>query len=160
MSVTETIAIAKKQAALWGMDPVLLCGLIEQESSWDTYAIRPESESGFMVRYGDAYQKIVAASASKNDDKWIKFEDVFYCSYGLMQTMYPVIIENFPEQIGLMAYPTRLCDPEIGLPLGIRLFKKKLAQASGDVKHALQLWNGGGNPSYADEVLKKSEKYK
>lgn len=160
MNVTELVAIAKKQAGLWAIDPALLCGLIEQESSWDPHAIRPESESGFAARYGDAYQKIVAASATKVDDRWIKFEDVFYCSYGLMQTLYCVIIETFPEQAGLLAYPTRLCDPEIGLPLGIRLFNKKLKQANGDVKQALLYWNGGSDLAYPVKVLTKAEKYK
>lgn len=155
----DLIARARVLAGTWGMDPPLACALIEQESSWDTYAIRSESQSGFMARYGDAYHKIVTASASKNDDQWIQFEDLFYCSYGLLQTMYPVIIETFPEQTSLLAFPTRLCDPEIGLPLGFRLFAKKLKQAGGDVKHALLLWNGGGNPGYPDQVLARVARY-
>jgi soluble lytic murein transglycosylase-like protein len=157
---SELIAITKKLAGQWGMDPVLACAIVEQESGWDPFSIRPESESGFMSRYGAAYQKIVALSASKVDDRWIEFEDVFYCSYGLMQTMYPVIIETFPEQSGLLAYPTRLCDPEIGLPLGMRLFGKKLKQAGGNVTQALLFWNGGGNSYYPSQVTARMEKYK
>lgn len=159
MSKNELIQRAMKIAAIWSVDPALMCAIIEQESGWDQYAIRSESESGFATRYGEAYQRIVAASASKTDDKWIKFEDIFYCSYGLMQTMYPVIIETFPEQAGLLAFPTRLCDPEIGLPLGMRLFDKKLKQAGGDRRKALLYWNGGGNPNYPDEVLARIGRY-
>lgn len=159
MTKDELIVRAKAIALTMGVDPALGCAMVEQESAWDTYALRPESESGFMTRYGDAYQKLVAASASKNDDRWIKFEDVFYCSYGLLQTMYPVIIETFPEQVALLQYPTRLCDPEVGLTLGFRLFQKKLQHVNGDRERALLNWNGGGNPAYSSEVLARLGRY-
>lgn len=159
MTTAELILKAKKTAENWGVDPALICAMVEQESGWDTYAIRPESESGFMERYGEEYHKIVFASAAKNDDHWIRFEDVFYCSYGLMQTLYCVIIETFPEQAGLLAFPTRLCDPDIGLTLGCRLFDKKLKSANGDRKLALLHWNGGGDQNYPNEVLARIGKY-
>lgn len=159
MNTRELITLAKLVANRYQMDPALCCALCEQESGFDPYAIRCESESGFMTRYGDAYQKIVAASADKQDDKWIRFEDIFYSSYGLMQTMYPVIIENFPEMGKLLMFPTKLCDPEIGLGAGCRLYMKKLKQANNDVRASLLLWNGGSAKGYPDEVLARVSKY-
>lgn len=159
MSKPELIATAKRIASSASLDPVLVCAIIEQESAWDTYAIRPESESGFMARYGAAYQKLVKASATAIDDKWIRFEDVFYCSYGLMQTMYPVVIETFQETAVLLKYPTMLCHPETGIGIGCRLFSRYLSQRNGDVTKALLRWNGGGNPNYPAEVLARQVRY-
>jgi hypothetical protein len=159
MTRDELIALAKETALAHQLDPLLVCAIVEQESSWETFAIRSESKSGFSERYGVAYQKIVASSASKTDDRWIKFEDIFYCSYGLMQTLYCVIIETFPEQTSALTFPTMLCDPYVGLELGCRLFKKKLSRAAGDTRTALLYWNGGGRPAYADEVLSRKDKY-
>lgn len=160
MTQPELVATAKRIAVQAGLDPVLICAMVEQESAWDTYAIRPESESGFMARYGSAYQKLVRASATAIDDKWIKFEDVFYCSYGLLQTMYPVVIETFRETAVLLKYPTQLCDPETGLGIGCRLFARYLNQRNGAVDAALLRWNGGGNPDYPSEVLSRLSRYR
>jgi hypothetical protein len=157
---TELVATAKRIALQHGLDPVLICAICEQESSWDPLAIRPESESGFAARYGAAYTRIVQASATKIDDKWLRFEDVFYASYGLMQTMYPVIIETFPEQAVALKFPTWLCDPEIGLTQGCRLFARKLSGAANVLSRALIHWNGGGNPNYPAEVLARMVRYR
>jgi soluble lytic murein transglycosylase-like protein len=160
MTQPELVATAKRIAASAGLDPTLICAIIEQESAWDTYAIRPESESGFMTRYGAEYQRQVKASATAIDDRWIRFEDVFYCSYGLMQTMYPVIIESFRETAVLLKYPTMLCDPETGVGLGCRLFARKMKQAGSDLNKALLYWNGGGNKAYPSEVLARMDRYR
>jgi len=159
MTQAELIILTKRLATTAGMDPILACAMVEQESAWHPYAIRPESESGFAARYGAAYQTIVRNSATKVDDRWLRFEDVFYCSYGLLQTMYPVIIETFPEQASLLKYPTDLCDPEIGLTQGIRLYLHKLKRANNNQRIALLRWNGGGNPAYPDEVLSRAVRY-
>lgn len=168
--MTPTLKLILDNAAVWitkakavatarGLDPVLVCAVIEQESMWNNFAVRPESESGFMQRYGATYIEIVRKSASKNDDKWIKFEDLFYCSYGLMQTMYCVVIETFPEATAKLTSPNDLCNPDIGLEYGVRLLSNKIQQAGGDVTKGLLHWNGGGNPKYAEEVLARRMNY-
>jgi soluble lytic murein transglycosylase-like protein len=160
MTQLELVALTKQTAARYGLDPVLMCAIAEQESSWDPCAVRCESESGFRARYGVAYAGIVAASASKHDDKWFRFEDLFYSSYGLLQTMYPVLIETFPEAAGELVYPTRLCDAEMGARYGCRLFARKLKQAGGDTGKALLFWNGGGNKEYPGEVIARRDRYR
>ena len=46
---SEFIALARDAAARYGLDPALVCALIEQESAWDAHAIR--YEPGFRSRY-------------------------------------------------------------------------------------------------------------
>jgi hypothetical protein len=156
----ELVALTKQTAGVFGIDPVLACSIVEQESAFNPYAFRPESESGFVERYGAEYHRIVLESASKWDDRWIRFEDAFYASYGLMQTLYCVIIENFPSSTEELRYPTALCDPWDGLKWGCQLFAKKLRQAGGRVPQALLLWNGGGNKNYPAEVLARQAKFR
>jgi hypothetical protein len=160
MTQLELVALTKQTAGTFGLDPALMCAIAEQESSWDPFALRSESESGFMKRYGAAYTKLVQESATKVDDKWIRFEDIFYASYGLLQTMYPVIIETFPLAASALTYPTRLCDPHEGLSYGCRLFARKLSQANQKVPKALLFWNGGANPEYPAEVLARVGRYR
>jgi soluble lytic murein transglycosylase-like protein len=54
---------------------------------------------------------------------------------------------------------SELCDPATGLDAGCELFAHKLAVAGGKVEHALALWNGGANPSYASQVLARVASY-
>jgi hypothetical protein len=53
-----------------------------------------------------------------------------------------------------------LCDPSAGLTFGCIVLAAKLAAASGDVSRGLTLWNGGGNPDYAAQVLARVPRYK
>jgi hypothetical protein len=53
----------------------------------------------------------------------------------------------------------QLCNPAFGLEIGCRVFAAKLSAAHGDAARALQLWNGGGNPNYAAEVLARVGNY-
>jgi soluble lytic murein transglycosylase-like protein len=53
-----------------------------------------------------------------------------------------------------------LCDPAVGLATGCKILRKKLDAAGGDVHKALQAWNGGANPDYANEVEARVERYR
>lgn len=150
-----TLELVRRIAQSHQLSAPLVLAIVEQESAFDECAIRPESESGFVARYGAEYQRLVKASASRRDDKWIRFEDVFYCSYGLMQTMYCVIIETFPEAADQLIYPTRLCSPQVGVDYGCRLLKRKMAGANQDQRLALLRWNGGGDKQYPDKVFNR-----
>lgn len=160
MTTLELVTLTKQVAGAQGLDPVLLCAMAESESSWNAYAVRCESESGFARRYGAAYAKLVHDSATKADDRWLGFEDLFYSSYGLLQTMYPCVIEAFPEAADALVYPTKLCDPQVGLLYGCKLFSLKLRQARGRVPQALLYWNGGADPQYPARVLSRQERYR
>jgi soluble lytic murein transglycosylase-like protein len=157
--VNPLIAKAKAAAVANGLDPVLVCAVIEQESEWEPFAIRSESESGFAQRYGAEYAEIVKKSANKYDDKWFKFEDIFYASYGLMQTMYPCVIETQPALAARLKFPTQLCDPDIGLEAGCKMLAMKRDKAKGDIEKTLSYWNGGANKNYPSEVLARMVRY-
>jgi hypothetical protein len=106
-------------------------------------------------------------------------------SWGLMQVMGQVAREHShpgPDSAATSAAPRRsdseggsalvgftlsdshalslLCDPATGLEIGCRVLAAKLAASHGDVTRALLLWNGGGNPSYATEVLARMPRYR
>lgn len=151
------LEIVKQTARFKDLDPVVVAAVIEQESNWNTFAIRSESKSGFARRYGRAYARIVKETAGKRDDRWFRFPDIFYSSYGLMQVMYPVAV----EQLGgdELEYPTLLCMPEIGTSYGCALLVRKIRAARGDLRKGLLFYNGGGDPRYPDRVLARTKKY-
>lgn len=159
---TQTIdyrrALAAKYANKYGLRTTLVCAVIEQESSWNQFAIRPESHSGFASRYGDNYAKIVIVSGSKNDDRWFSFPDIFYCSFGLMQVIYAVAIEMLPGIAGALPFPTQLCDPDIGVDIGCSILAQKIKRA-GSERQGLLNWNGGGDPHYPDKVYAREQNY-
>lgn len=135
-------ALARAVATRHNLDPALVCALVEQESEWDSDSIR--YEPAFRARYiapmGLPPTEEVARSIS----------------WGLLQVMGQVAREHGFTGRFLSA----LCLPEIGLDVGCAVFAAKLAQAFGELPHALALWNGGSNPCYGEEVLARLAKYK
>jgi len=82
-------------------------------------------------------------------------------SWGLMQVMgrspANTISAWGPQRIA--APLSQLCDAVTGLEIGCTVFAAKLFAAHNDVSRALQLWNGGGNPSYAGASLARLANY-
>jgi soluble lytic murein transglycosylase-like protein len=141
MDKQELVLLARAAATGAGLDPALVCAVVEQESAWDPLAIR--IELGF-------YRKYVQAMVLSDTEKYARS-----FSWGLMQVMGQVAREHgFKGK-----YLSELCYPEVGLSIGCKVLKGKLEKAQGDVKKALLLWNGGGRPAYADEVLARIPKY-
>ena len=148
------------QAEAHRLDPWIVFAVCCQESACNPAALRPEP--GFWLRYGANVLRAIAASATRTDDRWAAYPEIASASYGLMQVMYPVALE-----VGLvLAYPTELCVPAIGLEAGCR----KLAQCfdrvptigSGlvtiqPIEMALQWYNGGGNKLYPSLVRSWSD---
>ena len=73
-----------------------------------------------------------------------------------MQTMGQVARETGAE----FAFLTELCNPDRALEFGCSHLAKTLERAGGLTDRALQLWNGGGNPNYAIEVLARIGAYR
>jgi soluble lytic murein transglycosylase-like protein len=145
VATPELVKLAKSMATKHGLDPALVCAVVEQESAWNPLAIR--YEPAFMAKYlAPLYtnNKISATEAYSRCFSW-----------GLMQLMGQAARERGAAFIYLSA----LCDPANGLEWGCIHLKGKLAAAAGDTHKALQLWNGGGNPDYADEVLARLSRY-
>lgn len=124
------------------LDPALVCAVIEQESSWDTHAIRyePAFRSRYVVPLELAPTEEIARSIS----------------WGLMQVMGQVAREHgFSEK-----FLSALCESKNGLVIGCLVLTSKFSQANGNLVRALQFWNGGSNPNYASEVLARTPHYR
>lgn len=142
VAVTSTLQpLVKAQAVSAGVDPALACAIVEQESSWNPWAIR--FEPAFKVRYVDP-KGLDPTEATARSFSW-----------GLFQLMGEVAREH-----GYKGALPALCDPLTGSTWGLIHFKSRLATAGGHVETALFLWNGGGNPQYAAEVMARIGKYR
>ena len=158
MSNTNTIsradlaALARAAAATHQLDAALVCAICEQESAWNPWAIR--YEPAFFAHY--VAPQLTAGKISNTEAQARAF------SWGLMQVMGQVAREhNFGTAPATgSASLSQLCDPTCGLEVGCTVFAAKLSAAHGDATRALQLWNGGGNPNYAAEVLARVGKYR
>lgn len=141
MTKDDLISLAKQAAIAANLNPEVVCGICERESSWEPWTIR--YEPAFYVRYVDALALGDATEARARAFSW-----------GLMQVMGQVA-----REAGYKDHLPMLCDPQTALEWGCKVFAQKLNRASGNVENALHLWNGGGNPNYSAEVTVLSAKY-
>jgi soluble lytic murein transglycosylase-like protein len=140
MTKEEMIAAARAAAARHGLDPALVCAVVEQESGWNQWAMR--YEAAFRIRYV-APQKLPITEEIARSISW-----------GLMQVMGQVA-----REAGFQGnFLSELCDAEAGLEWGCKVLAKKLAE-TGDPARALPLWNGRGNAEYATQVLARTNRY-
>lgn len=142
---TQLTSLARKAAAAHGLDPALVCAVIEQESAWNPWAMR--YEPAFFTKYvAPLYtnNKISASEAYARGFSW-----------GLMQVMGQVARENgFAEP-----FLSALCDPAGGLDIGCKVLRRKLDAMAGDTARGLLAWNGGANPAYPVQVLARRAHY-
>ena len=141
----KLLAMARAAAEAEGLEASLVCAVVEQESGWNTWAIRYEPL--FFAKYvAPLYtnNKVGATEAYARGFSW-----------GLMQVMGQVAREKELSSPFLSA----LCDPATGLAVGCRILKHKMDVAGGDARSALLAWNGGGNADYAAEVLARRARY-
>jgi soluble lytic murein transglycosylase-like protein len=139
------LALAHKSALTQSLDPALVCAVVEQESGWNTWAMR--YEPAFFTKYvAPLYtnNKITATEAWARGFSW-----------GLMQVMGQVARESGFESTFLSS----LCDAETGLTIGCKVLRRKFDAARGDLTQALLAWNGGSNPNYAAQVLARKSRY-
>lgn len=134
------VALARKWAAKYGLDPYIVCAVIEQESGWNPWAMR--FEPGFLTRY-IAPMNLEATEAHARST-----------SFGLMQTMGQVAREK-----GFQGkFLTELCDPDLGVEFGCRKLQECFA-VHGEPETALLAYNGGGNTFYGQQVLARVAHY-
>jgi len=133
----------KQQATLYGVDPALACAVAEQESGWNCWAIR--FEPAFERRY--IHPALPDAPTTEEMTRAM--------SFGLFQVMG----ENARAMGFQHQFLSALCDPDIGISVGVRFLKKCLDAAGGDVTKALLRWNGGGNSYYPSQVMARMAKY-
>jgi len=146
MTRDELIALAKEIANAWNLFPEVVCGMIERESSWDPWVIR--YEPAFFLRY---IEKLIA-NQMVHDATEARARSF---SWGLGQVM-----GELARELGYTGHLAMLCDPQTGITWLCRALVRKLKSQNGNLHDALQAYNGGANPNYADEVLALAEKYK
>jgi soluble lytic murein transglycosylase-like protein len=142
---TEMILLARRIACEHGLEPALVCAVIEQESAWNPWAVR--YEPGFLSRYVAPLYTAGKLSATEAYTRSM--------SWGLMQVMGQVARENGFSQPSL----AELCDPNIGIEFGCRILAVRMARAKGDARAALLAWNGGANLNYPAEALARKRNY-
>lgn len=140
-SMSKLLKLANEIATREGVDPALVCAVVEQESAWSPWAVR------FEPAFYERYTKPMHLSDTEEYTRAI--------SFGLMQLMG----ESAREAGFTGKYLSELCDPTVGLTWGCRWLQRKLARANGDVTKGLLAWNGGGNPLYPSEVLARISHY-
>jgi soluble lytic murein transglycosylase-like protein len=141
------VALAHAAALAQSLEPELVCAIVEQESSWNRWALR--YEPAFYARYIEP-QFVSGAISDEGEARARAF------SWGLMQVMGQVAREHGFTGASLAA----LCDPATCLAIGCRTFAAKIAAAEGNVTRALLLWNGGANPDYAAAVMARAAHYR
>jgi soluble lytic murein transglycosylase-like protein len=141
----EIIDLARRIAAAHGIEPALVCAVIEQESAWNPWAVR--YEPGFLSRYVAPLYTAGKFSATEAYTRSM--------SWGLMQVMGQVARENGFKEPSL----AELCDPVTGIDIGCKVLAARLARSKGDVPAALLAWNGGANANYPAEVLARTRNY-
>jgi soluble lytic murein transglycosylase-like protein len=144
----ELIAIARRKAQEYGLPADLVCAVIEQESGWDTTAMRFEPD--FFMKY---VRPSYLAGRMKATEAYARAY-----SWGLMQIMG----ETAREEGFTGEFLTALCDPETGIDAGCKhlaiIFKKVPIGPSAQTI-ALERYNGGSNPNYAPETIARMISY-
>jgi soluble lytic murein transglycosylase-like protein len=148
----DLVALARAAAAAHGLDPALICAICEQESAWNPWAFR--YEPAFFTHYIQPMVDAGTIPAVPGISAGTEARARAF-SWGLMQVMGEVAREHGFIDASLAS----ICNPATAVDVGCRVFAAKLDAANGDTNRALQLWNGGGNPNYAAQVLARVPNY-
>jgi len=141
--VTEAVLLAKRTAIDHGLNPTLVCAVVEQESGWNSWAVR------FEPVFEHRYIRPALPMAPTTEELCLAI------SWGLMQVMGQTAREHgFKGK-----FLNELCDPAVGLSIGCAVLAAKLEKARGDIEKALLLWNGGSNLAYPGQVEARMQKY-
>lgn len=134
--------IAKKYL----LDSVLVCALIEHESSWNPYTVR--FEPAF-------YRKYVYPATLKPNGPGITEAYTRAISWGLMQVMGETAREFGYAGI----YLSELCEPDVGTDYGCKKLRRCFDVHLGKEDAALLAYNGGSDLNYATVVQSLKPKY-
>jgi soluble lytic murein transglycosylase-like protein len=152
----EVVELARARAKLCGLEPGLVCAVVEQESGWNPWLNRYEPNFETHPSYGVVVRNEAEAFVKKTVfPVSLETEIKNRCmSWGLMQ-----ILGQVAREIGFQGALPMLAEPTNGLEYGCIKLARELERERGDVSRALLRYNGGGNPKYADEVLARVAKY-
>lgn len=136
------LALAKKWATVYSLEPAIVAAVIEQESTWNPYAVR--FEPAFFQRY------VQPLNLPDPTESMLRSH-----SFGLMQ-----IMGQTAREFGFLGkFLTELCDPDTAVDFGCRKLRKCFADSHGAPETALLAYNGGGNAFYGKSVLARVPRY-
>src|SRR5258708_15496437 len=113
----KLLARAQRAAEAEGLDAAMVCAVVEQESGWNTWAMR--YEPAFFAKYVAPLYTNNKVGASEAYARGI--------SWGLMQVMGQTAREKGASSL----YLSTLCDPAVGLAVRGRDLRPKLGGAGG-----------------------------
>src|SRR2546425_2990628 len=108
---TSLIQLVKTTAGQHQLDPTLVAADVEQESAWNTWAIR--YEPAFLRKY---VAPLYTSTQISTSEAWARA-----FSWGLMQVMGQVAREAGFNGLFL----SQLCEPATGLDIGCKVLRKK-----------------------------------
>jgi soluble lytic murein transglycosylase-like protein len=146
LSRDELISGVRAAAVRSGLEAALICAMVEQESSWDPWAIRYEPQ--FYARYVTPLIGLNRLSETESRAR--------ATSWGLLQVMGQVAREHGFSGNSL----AELCNPICGVEVGCKVIAGIIEAEHANVNVALQRWNGGARPEYAAEVLARVQTYR
>jgi len=148
--------LARDVAHTFEVDPALVCGIVEQESAWNPWLSR--YEPGFFARYLDNSRiHLAARDFARAAPYTLSFDTELReraFSRGLMQVM-----GQTAREVGFKDPLPQLHNPETGLSVGCKYLARLILNRAGDVRRALLMYNGGGDPQYPDKIFERMEKY-
>lgn len=135
-----------------GLAGMLIQAIIEQESGGNPWAFR--YEPAFFRRYlQDLNEGQLSGFVPRGIPTLATEKQARATSWGLMQ-----IMGETARSIGFSGrYLTELLDPATNLEWGCLYLAQLLTKTGGNTRQALLRWNGGGDPTYPDKVLKRVE---
>jgi|GEM_PF-4922748 len=147
-------------ARSWGLDPLIFTKMIEQESQFHTAAFNPDAyDSGIAQTTYWAYREM-AAQYSKKDVGAILYaqSDKYFNSMSPRVWVDWITRRRSVEQFNSVMSDELRYNFAYGLAAGASLLKIYLAEAGGEYRTALKMYNGAW--SYADEVLARDANLK
>ncbi len=119
--------LARNSAKKYGLDPALVCAVVEQESAWNPWAIRYEER--FYVKYvlgGLTDEEIIKLGKTELQSRAF--------SWGLMQVMgLTARVHGFNGR-----FLSELCRPQVGLEVGCQVLQDYLHEKEGYLRAALR----------------------
>lgn len=130
------------------IDPYIVAGIIDVESSWNPLAIRVEPEWKYYLSIG-RFAKI-------NNITFETEKTLQRCSHGLMQIMGSVL-----REIGYQGNLTGMYDVELNLHYGCKKLKMFMDKYENETRKYLSAYNAGHytqtNAYYVNKVINASK---
>lgn len=139
------ISLVHQKAEKYGLDSSLVCSICEQESNWNTWAVR--YEPGFYAKYIVPSLEVGHFGHTEATCR--------ATSWGLLQVMG----QTAREMSFGGPFLSELCDPEIGLDIGCKYLSVLYSKTSNNTREALLRYNGGSNVAYPDQVMSRMPSY-